>query len=173
MNSLVKTFSIVALLFLFPFFGFSQGSPEPASDPITITITLIVDTENFDPNDLDKSCHFEVKRSDGLKVPLQTGVKLIDFLVKGKVDDEIIWQARPKPGSIGKVNIKKIRYQNGTRIFRKKDHGWFLSKRIKVKALYNSKGRPDYKYDLRFKIKKAGKANGKYTIDPKMKIMPR
>ena len=174
MNSLVKTFSIVALFFLFSLLGFSQTSPsEPARDPITITITLIVDTENFDPCDLDNSCQFEVKRSDGVDVPIYSGEKLIDFLVEGIIDDEIIWQAKPKSASIGKVNIKKIDYNKGTRIFKKKDHSSVLSKRIKVKALYCTDGKPDYKYDLSFKIKKAGKANGEYIIDPKIKIRPR
>ncbi|GGZ87059.1 hypothetical protein [Algibacter mikhailovii] len=176
MNSLVKTFSIVALYFLFPFFCFSQPTPkpDPDPDPVTITISLVVDTKNFDPTDWQKSCHFEAKRSDSVRVNPSVPGQLEDFNVNAWPGDIIIWKGKPSYFFKNTVNIKKVKYNKGDRIFKHKDHGSpFWSKKVDAKVMGGAKDGSDYEYDIIFKIKRAKRANGHYKIDPKISIRPR
>ena len=164
MKSLVKTFLVTSLILLFSAFGFSQT---------TITITLIVDTDTFERDDWRASCHFEAEWADTGHVITNNG-DLEDFLVEAFVDDTIIWEGESSSSEHVIVDITKIKYKKGTRIFKnktndgKKPNG-SKKEKVKTKALYSTQDKPDYKYDLTFKIKHLGS----FTIDPKMRIGPR
>lgn len=184
MTSLVKKTLTIILVFLFTSFGFSQAKPgdcscpSPSSDPTSITVTLIVDIENFDPDNWQKSCSFKAEWLDSGKICESTPGKLEEFCICGHKDDTIIWEGKIidklNPDSDnGIVNIKKIKYKRGSRIFKKKGHGWIFSKKVDAKVVHGEKASLDYEYDLKFKIKRTEDANGKYTIDPKISIRPR
>ncbi len=80
MKSSLHQFLIISLIFLFSAVGFSQG---------TITIKLIVDTANFDPDNLPASCSFEATWSYSGKVVRSDG-DLKNFTIDVFADDTII-----------------------------------------------------------------------------------
>ncbi len=166
MKSFAKTFLTIFIIFLFSTFGFSQA---------TITITLIVDTDNFDPDDLPASCRFEATWSDSDKIVKSTPGDLEGFLIDAFVEDTIIWEGESSDPENVIVDIRKIKYKKGARIFKnkandgKKRNG-SKKEKVKTKVLKSTKGKPDYKYDLSFKLKGANRANGNYKIDPKIRI---
>ena len=164
MKSLLKTFLVTSLIFLFSVFGFSQT---------TITITLIVDTDTFERADWQSSCSFEAEWADTGDVITSNG-DLEDFLVEASVDDTIIWEGVSSSSESVIVDITKIKYKRGARIFKNKtNYGKKLNgskkEKVKTKVLYSTNDKPDYKYDLSFKIKHLGS----FKIDPKMRIWPR
>jgi hypothetical protein len=167
MKSFVKSFSAIFLIFLFSTIGFSQD---------TITIKLIVDTDNFDPDDMSASCSFEAVLPSG-EVQRSTG-NLEDFKIVATVEDTIIWEGQALDSLII-VDIKKIRRDSGKEIFNSRrlygsQQGNSNKETVKSKVLYstqsaeNAEIHDEYKYSISFKINK-GKT---YKIDPKVRIVP-
>jgi hypothetical protein len=158
----MKSFSAIFLIFLFSTIGFSQE---------TITIKLIVDTANFDPNNLPASCSFEARWESG-HVEMSTG-NLEDFKVEATVEDTIIWEGQALD-SVKIVDIKKIRRDGGKEIFDKRSHtgsrqGNSNRETVKSKVLYSTENGEDYKYKIKFSID-----NGAWhKIDPKVKVVLR
>jgi len=162
MKSLAKTFLTASLVFLFSAFGFSQA---------TITIKLIVDTANFDKDNLPSSCRFEATWSDSNKVVKSTPGDLEGFLIDAFAEDTIIWVGQSSSSDITIIDITKIKYKKGTRIFKNKtnygkNHDGSRKETVKTKVVDSTKGKPDYKYDLSFKINKGNT----HKIDPKIRI---
>jgi hypothetical protein len=162
MKSRIKTFSTIFLIFLFSTFGFSQA---------TITIKLFVDTANFDPGNLPASCSFEATWSDSGKVVRSDG-DLKNFTIDVFVDDTIVWEGQSSSSNIAIVDIKKIDRDNDSKIFKSKKHygkkrGNSKNETAEDKVLFTTKGKPDYKYKIFFKINHRGKT---HIIDPKIKV---
>jgi hypothetical protein len=162
MKSSLHQFLVICLIFLFSEFGFSQA---------TITIKLIVDTANFDPDNLSGSCSFEATWSDSKKIVRSNG-DLEKFTIDVFVDDTIVWEGQSSSSDIAIIDIKKIDRKNDSKIFKKKKHygkkhGNSNKETIQGKLLYSTKGKPDFKYDILFKINRKGKT---YKIDPKIKV---
>tara|TARA_R110000772_G_scaffold60561_1_gene136717 strand:- start:26 stop:505 length:480 start_codon:yes stop_codon:yes gene_type:complete len=157
----MKSFSAIFLIFLFSTIGFSQE---------TITIKLIVDTANFDPDDLPASCSFEATWESG-EVQRSTG-NLEDFSVEATVNDTIIWEGHSS-SSNQIVDIKQIRRDGGKEIFNKRSHsgsrqGNSNRETVKSKVLYSTENGEDYKYKIKFSID-----NGAWhKIDPKVTVVP-
>ena len=162
MKSRIKTFSTIFLIFLFSTFGFSQAF---------ITITLIVDTDKVNSGNLQETCHFEARWSDSNIVMKSTPGDLEGFLVDAFVGDNIIWEGKSSSSESVIVDIKKIKYKKGSRIFNNGSHTGAKPRgskkeKVKAKVAFSTEGEADYKYDLDFKIKHVGK----FTIDPKLRI---
>ncbi len=167
MKSLVKYFSVISLLFLFSALGFSQD---------TVTITLIVDTANFDKDNWLASTSMVATRSDPNSVQRSIG-DLREFTVKAFVGDTIIFDAKSKSSDKVIVDIKRIKRtkRKGTIIFENRrycgeNRDGSKNKTVKVEVLKDTEDKEDYEYNICFKINSKGKT---YKIDPKLRIMPR
>jgi hypothetical protein len=142
--------------------GFSQA---------TITIKLIVDTANFDPNNLSASCSFEATWSDSGKVVRSDG-DLENFAIDAFVNDTLLWEGQSSSSNIAIIDIKKIDRENNSKIFKNKKNygkreGDSKKETVKSKILYDTKDKPDYKYKIFFKLNNRGKT---HKIDPKLKV---
>ena len=162
MKSRIYQFLAVCSIFLCSTVGFSQT---------TITIKLIVDTANFNPNDLSSSCRFEATWSDSGKVVSSNG-DLENFTIDAFVDDIIIWEGQSSSSDIAVVDIKKIDRDNDSKIFKTKKHygkiqGNSNKETVEDQVLYNTEGMPNYKYTIFFKINRRGTT---HRIDPKIKV---
>ena len=128
-------------------------------DPIIITLS--VDTENIEQDNIEKYCHFG-----------QHSEKLEEYTTDAKVGDFIIWRGVPTEKKDDIVNIKSIRYEKGTKIFKKKklrgDGG--NPKMVIGRVLKNTE--TDFKYKIRFNvIHKGAKQKVKFFIDPKIRVV--
>tara|TARA_R100001369_G_scaffold73042_2_gene101487 strand:- start:645 stop:1145 length:501 start_codon:yes stop_codon:yes gene_type:complete len=162
MKSHVQQFLVISLIFLFSAVGFSQA---------TITIKLIVDTANFDPDKLPASCSFEATWSDSGKV-VRSGGDIENFTIDVFVDDTILWEGHSSSSDIAIIDIKKIDQGNDSKIFKTKKRygkkrGNSKKETVEDQVLFTTKGKPDYKYKIFFKINHRGKT---HKIDPKIKV---
>ncbi|MFT7150879.1 MAG: hypothetical protein ACI82Q_002754 [Nonlabens sp.] len=165
MRSLVRSILVLFIVSVCSTAVFSQA---------TITIKLLVDTENFDQNDLTKSCSFVATWSNSNKVVRSNG-DLEGFVIDAVVDDVIVWVGESTTSGTDIVDIKKVDRGSGSKIFKNDKHngrkvGNSNKETIQDKVLYDTRGKEDYKYDISFKINGAGK---NHKIDPKIKIIPR
>ncbi len=120
----------------------------------TVTLKCHIDSlkQKKDPY---KVCKFEG----------QTETDTRQFTVTGKVGDSFIWKGEAYSGS-DELNITKIKYEKGTRIFA--NDSIEGTKTVKAVAKFNTKGKAPYTYKISFKINGRGKT---YHIDPKVKIV--
>ncbi|MDR5589237.1 hypothetical protein [Christiangramia sp. SM2212] len=125
-------------------------------------ITLEVDTENINENNIDEMATFGQ--------PSET--KNRDFTLEVEMGDVIIWQGRATQSSGGLVRIKLFRHDDGvkllgtSRIAEQNDTGVVVGK---VQA-----GNPGdiEKYTLKFEVRKRGSQTWtEYFIDPKLKLI--
>jgi hypothetical protein len=142
--------------------GFSQE---------TITVTLRVDTKNFDANDLNSYCSFEAVWSNSDKVVTSNG-DLENFEINVFVDDTVIWEGTSTTSDMTIIDIKKVVRENSSKIFKdKRNYGQKLgnsqNEAVKARVLYDTKEKPDYKYKIFFKINQTAKI---HKIDPKIKV---
>ncbi len=157
-----KQFSIMMAVVLL---SFSIISCDPNPDLRGHTITLHVDTDNINIQNLDSTCNFGQP----------PGVSNKDFLTNVKFGDEITWigKSSSSPGT-DKVKIKKIKYESGAEILtsKVKRNTWFT---LKVNAKVNKKENFDMTkgeeeiYSIEFKVFRKGK-NETFIIDPKLQI---
>jgi hypothetical protein len=162
MKLFLHQFLAICFITLFSAIGFSQA---------TITIKLIVDTANFDPDNLSASCRFEATWSDSGKVVRSDG-DLEDFTIDAFVEDTIVWEGESSSSDIAIIDIKKIDRDNDSKIFKDKKNygkkeGDSRKEIVKSKILYDTQDKSDYKYTLFFKINNRGKT---HKIDPKIKV---
>lgn len=165
MRSFVRSFLVISLISLSTTAVFSQS---------TITIKLIVDTENFDANDLTKSCSFVATWSNSRKVVRSSG-DLENFVIDAVVDDVIVWEGESSTSSTDVIDIKRVDRGGGSKIFKNARHsgrkiGNSKKETVQDKVLFDTKGKADYKYNISFKINGKGR---NYKIDPKIRITPR
>lgn len=155
------------LLFCILFFGLLGTGY--AQD--TITVTLMVDTQNFNPDDLNDSCSFKAVWSDSGKVVTSTG-DLEGFEFGAFVEDTIVWEGVSTSSDSDLIDIKKVVRENDSKIFKDKRNngqrrGSSNKETVQAKILYSTVGKPDYKYKIYFKINQSGKT---HKIDPKIKV---
>ena len=95
----------------------------------------------------------------------QTESDTRQFTVTGNVGDTFIWKGEAYSGS-DELNITKIKYEKGTKIFDKDlNEG---TKTVKAVAKFNTKGKDPFTYKISFRINGKGRT---YHIDPKVKIV--
>ena len=162
MKSHLQHFLAIFFIFLCSVVGFSQA---------TITIKLIVDTANFNPDDLSSSCSFEATWSDSGKVVRSNG-DLENFTIDAFVDDTILWEGQSSSSDLAVIDIKKIDRENDSKIFKTKKHygkirGNSNKETVEDRVLYDTEDMPDYKYKIFFKINRRGAT---HKIDPKIKV---
>ena len=165
MKALVRSILVLFIVSLSSNAVFSQA---------TITIKLLVDTENFDPNDLTNSCSFVATWSNSDKVVRSNG-DLEGFVIDAVVDDVIVWEGESTSSGTDIVDIKKVDRGSGSKIFKNDRHngrkvGGANKETVQDKVLYDTKGKEDHKYDISFRINGEGR---NYKIDPKIRITPR
>lgn len=142
--------------------GFSQE---------TITVELLIDTANFDPSNLNSSCSFKATWSNSGKVVTSNG-NLEDFTIDITVDDIVIWEGKSTSSDATIIDIKKVDRENNSKIFKNKKNlgkirGNSNKESVEATALYDTQGKPDYKYKIFFKINHRGKT---HKIDPKIRV---
>ncbi|MBO3117686.1 hypothetical protein J4050_13095 [Winogradskyella sp. DF17] len=162
MESFFKKEYAIAIALVFSLFAYSQQ---------TITITLMVDTQSFNPETPLASCSLKAEYSRSGEV-LEAWDNLENFTVPATVDDNIVWEGMSTSSGRTRVDIAKIQGENDSRIFRKRTNYGRLTevnphKVVESKILYSTKDKPDYKYSIYFNIN-----NGRDTfkIDPKIKV---
>jgi hypothetical protein len=153
MKSLQQRFLIMTILiYAFSFSSYGQQ--------VERTITLVCNTaklKDMKPKNAHRVCYFNgYPGSD----PRQ-------FTVNAVVEDTLIWNGKPLSGS-DELNITKIKYEKGTKIFDKDSIEG--TKTVKAVAKYSTKGKKPYTYKIYFKINNTKK---QYFIDPKVSVIPR
>jgi len=82
----------------------------------TVTLTLIVNTSNFNADNLNASCTFEAQWSNSGQVIRSNG-NLEYFTIEVKVGDIIVWEGISSTSENDVIDIKRIAQANNTRIF--------------------------------------------------------
>lgn len=137
----------------------------------TVTVKLLIDTANFNPAKLSESCSFVATWSNSGKVVRSNG-DLENFAIDVFVNDTIVWEAMSTSSDDTIIDIKKIDRENNSKIFKNKKNtgkirGNSNKESVEANVLYDTKGKPDYKYKIFFKINHRGTT---YKIDPKIKV---
>ena len=126
------------------------------------TITLYVNTDSINQNNLDSTCNFGQPK----------GVSNKDYLTEVKFDEKITWIGVSSSNAKVKVKIKKISYVTGAEILTEREINNSLFSRVvhgKVKNGSTDLKEGDIeKYLIEFKVK--GKTK-RFIIDPKLRIL--
>ncbi len=135
----------------------------------THTVTLIVDTANFDRNNPASSCALR-SESPNTGVVESNG-DLENFTVTMQEGDLVVWEGISSSNPEDLVHLKKIKYEKGTKIFNKdRLDGKPQSGKgdiVEGKTISNTKNKEDFKYTMLFKV---DSQNGTFKIDPKIKV---
>lgn len=162
MKSLIKKEFAIAIAVVFSLFAYSQE---------TITITLMVDTQSFNPEYPLESCSLQAEYSKSGEI-LRASENLENFSVSATIDDNIVWEGVSTSSARTRVDITKIRGENDSRIFRNRTNYGRLTeinphKIVESKIMYSTKDKPDYKYSIYFNI---NNSEDTFVIDPKIKV---
>ena len=130
-------------------------------------ITLNVDTEKIEKDDVNKYCDFGQEED----------ISNEDYTITVNLGDIIIWQGvSSNADETDIVNINSINHHGGTNIFGVNvlnGNGEF-PEQVVGKALYKTTvgNKKDYKYIIKFKVYNDGiKRNGTFQIDPKIRVI--
>lgn len=125
------------------------------------TVTLYVDTANFDKSNISKFCNFG--QTDGTSNE--------DYTIVVNVGDTITWQGVSTSNQEDVVMIHSVRHNRGKKIFDQDEIvGDGKNPRLSKKALYSTRGQESHKYTLRFIIVRNGKRSEVFQIDPKIEV---
>ncbi len=126
------------------------------SQQVEHPITLICDTDklkNMKPKNAYKACYFQGQtESDSRK-----------FTVTGNLNDTFVWNGKASSGT-DELNITKIKYEKGTKIF--KNDSIEGTNTVRAVAKKSTKNKDPYTYIIYFKVNN----KKKYHIDPKVRI---
>lgn len=156
-----RTF-LYAFMLLFCAYSYSQE---------TITITLLVDTDNFDPENLSKSCTLTAVYSKSGKV-IESNGDLESFTIDAYVDDEIIWVGKSTGSKEEIIDIRRIKRENDSKVFDSrriygKSDGITANKIARSTILFDTENKEAFKYEIHFEI---ASWRDSYKIDPKIKV---
>ena len=149
----IKQFSIM-MAFVLLSFNINYGQePSPLEGH---TITLNVDTDNINQQNIDSTCNFG--QTDG--------GSNADYTTVVALGDEITWEGRSINGN-DKVKIVMIKYVNGADILNNNElKNSLFSRKVNGQAIKGMPGDIE-KYSISFKI--AGN-NETFIIDPKIQV---
>jgi hypothetical protein len=137
----------------------------------TNIVTLNVNTEVINDDNVLDECFFTWENPDGNIVTSGSGEELLDWLITIDLDSDIEWQGISSSEDNKIVNIIHIKRQSGTKIFDGKTlRGDGNSNGEKVRGKPKKKTSDtegDYKYNIKFKVKGVG---GTFNIDPKIRV---
>ena len=129
----------------------------------THTLTLYVDTDSINEDNKETTCYIERK-----------DVSIKDYTTQVNLEDKIIWVGGSLNGN-DKVKIKKIRYVSGAEILKNnKLINCLFSQKVRGKV--NKKDKFDLTkgnvetYSIEFKVKRRGRSNENFIVDPKLQI---
>lgn len=126
-------------------------------------VTLLVDTDNINQQNIDNYCTFG-QSTFGQINPL-TNAEFTTYAAKG---ERIIWGAISTTSpSTDFVFIDKIKYKQGPKIMNKLE---LTGKRIVVGKVKRGKVGDEGYYSIEFTVFKNGVNYGTYTIDPKIQV---
>jgi len=149
----MKQFSIMMAFVLLSFNINYCQEQSPLADP---TITLNVDTDNINQQNLDSTCNFG--QVDGKSNE--------DYTTKVDLGDEITWEGKSINGS-DKVKIIMIKYESGAEILNNNElTNSLFSRKVNGQAIKGMSGEV-MKYSISFKI--TGN-NETFIIDPKIQV---
>ena len=125
----------------------------PLADP---TITLNVDTDNINQQNIDSTCNFGQ----------ENGESNADYTTVVALGDEITWEGKSINGS-DKVKIIMIKYVSGAEILNSNElNNSLFSRKVHGQAINGMPGDSE-KYLISFKI---NGNNETYIIDPKIQV---
>ena len=155
-------FSGLAFVFFFCLASFAQD---------TITVKLFVNLKTLERGNINSSCRFEATHSNYDSVIKSNG-SLEDFLIVATKNDVVLWEGASATDCCEVIDIKKIKREDGTRIFESKSKkgsklGATRNKIVAPKIMNITDAGEDYKYQLKFKVNRKWRA---YKIDPKIRV---
>lgn len=125
------------------------------------TITLEVDTENINANNIEETATFGQ--------PSETSNK--DYTLGVEMGDIIIWQGRSTPSSGGLVRIKLFKHDDGIELLGEGRIKEQNGTGVIVGRVQNGSPGDVEKYTLKFEVKKRGSQTwDSYEIDPKLQM---
>lgn len=150
----ITILSLCLSIFLISTSSFSQGNP---------MITLEVDTENINADNIDETATFGQ--------PSETKNK--DFTLEVSMGDVIIWQGAATQSSGGLVRIKLFRHDDGVKLLGTGRISDQNNTGVIVGRVQDGVPGDIEKYSLKFEVRKRGSQEWtEYTIDPKLKLIP-
>ena len=138
----------------------------------TNIVTLNVNTEIINDDNVLDVCSFTWEDPDGNIVTSGNGPELEDWLITISLDSDIEWQGRSSSGDNKIVNIIQVKRQSGTQIFNGKTlNGDRNPNGEKVRGkpeVITNEAEGDYKYNIKFRVKGV---SGTFNIDPKIRVV--
>jgi hypothetical protein len=162
MKSIKNQILTLSLIFFVLKIGYTQD---------TVTVKLLVDTVNFNADNLSTSCSFEAEWSNSGQVVSSNG-NLEDFTIEVNVGDIIVWEAISSTSETDIIDVKRIARANNSRIFNNDNNNGQIrgnsnKETVEDQVLFDTTGKPDYKYNIFFKINRSGPT---HKIDPKIRV---
>lgn len=160
----LKNIIVALVIFLYSSaVAFAQG---------TNIVTLNVNTEIINDDNVLDVCSFTWEDPDGNIVTSGTGPELENWLITISLDSDIEWKGMSSSGDNKIVDIIQIKRQSGTRIFDGKTLNGDSNRdgekvRGKPEAITNE-AEGDYKYNIKFRVKGV---SGTFNIDPKIRVV--
>lgn len=137
----------------------------------TNIVTLNVNTEVINDDNVLEECFFTWEDPDGNIVTSGSGGELEDWLITIELNSVVEWRgiSSSEDGKI--VNIIHIKGSSGTPIFNRrtlKGDGNPNGEKVRGKPMKKTNDTEgDYKYNIKFKVKDV---RGTFNIDPKIKV---
>ena len=141
-------FILVIALFAFNNSSFAQVQEH--------LVTLVCDTDQLKTEKPFEACYFAQNPE----------VDPRDYEITVNVGDVIIWEGQAASGE-DKIDIKKIKWDHGTKIFAKDFIDGIETVTGTVK--HDTENKEDFKYTIQFRVNDSRKM---YKIDPKVKVNP-
>ncbi len=162
MKIIKSLFCSVILLLCFNPFANAQG---------TNVVTLNVNTNDINRNNVLESCFFTWQKPDGTTSTSGSGPELEDWTITMDISEIVEWKGTSSSSEDVIIDIIQIKRSSGTKIFNGNTlRGNNDPSGEKVRGKPSKKTdiqEGDYKYRIKFKVKGV---SGTFEIDPKIKV---
>jgi len=149
----MKTATRLIALTIITLFSISNTSIAQAQEH---TVTLVCNSDELRTKKTHEACYFAQ----------DPDVDPREFLITVDVGDVILWDGQSVSGE-DRIDIKKIKWDKGTKIF---DEDFIDGIETVVGTVkYDTKDKKDFKYTIQFKVNDSEKM---YKIDPKVRVNP-
>ncbi len=129
----------------------------------TRIITLEVDTDNINQENIEETCTFGEPASVSIK----------DFTYEVQRNDVIIWEGKPAQEGNGLVRITEFRHDNGVELLGKRRIRDTDNTGVVVGRVIAGQPGDEEIYFIKFIVRKKGSQEwNEYIIDPKLKLIP-
>lgn len=159
-QSIMKVKTTISVLF----FCLSFLNAELMAQAVNKMVILEVDTENINANNIAETATFGQPSE----------VSNEDFTLNVQLGDVVIWQGRAMPGSGGLVKITLLKHEGGMKLLGANRISEQNGTGVIVGRVQAGQVDDMEKYSLKFEVRNRGSQEWvEYTIDPKLKLMPR